>query len=89
MQDADEEDVFHQQPVRHQCRGDAGCQQHLRQGVVHVLPAAAHVQLLQLTTHVRHIRLTQPIKNKSTLIKTARQTSYAGSVTTVTYHNFT
>lgn len=65
MQDADEEDVFHQQSVRHQCRGDASCQQHLCQGVVHVLPAGAHVELLQLTTDVRHIRLTQPIDKRS------------------------
>lgn len=62
VKDADEEDVFHQQSVRHQCRGDTGCQQHLRQGVVHVLPAGVHVQLLQLTADVRHVWLTQPIK---------------------------
>lgn len=77
MQDADEEDVFHQQSVRHQCWGDAGCQQHLRQGVIHVLPAGAHVQLLQLTADIGHIWLTQPNKKqeKVTLMKTVRQTS--------------
>lgn len=60
MEDADQQDVLHQQPVRHQARGDAGRQQHLRQGVVHVLPAAAHVQLFQLTADGRHVGLTQP-----------------------------
>lgn len=63
MEDAEQQDVLHQQPVGHQGRGDAGRQQHLRQGVGHVLPAAAHVQLLQLTADGRHVGLTQPEGN--------------------------
>lgn len=64
MEDTDEQNVLHQQSVGHQGRGDAGCQQHLRQGVVHVLPAAAHVQLLYLTTDGRHVGLAQPNKGR-------------------------
>lgn len=59
VDDADEQDVFHQQSVGHQGWCDAGGEQHLSEGVVHVLPAAAHVQLLQLTTDGRHVGLTQ------------------------------
>lgn len=64
VQDADEQDVLHQQPVGHQGRCDAGGEQHLSQRVVHILPAAAHVQLLQLTTDGRHVRLAQPDRKK-------------------------
>lgn len=59
VEDADEQDMFHQQSVGHQGWGDAGCKQHLREGVVHVFSAAAHVQLLQLTTDGCHVGLTQ------------------------------
>lgn len=69
VEDADEQDVLHQQPVGHQGRCDAGGEQHLSQRVVHVLPAGAHVQLLQLTTDGRHVGLTQPERKTGKLMK--------------------
>ena len=81
MEDADKQDVLHQESVRHQWRGDAGCEQHLRQGVIHVLPAAAHVELLQLTADGRHVGLTQPgEERKWSLLKETQDSAQMSGV---------
>lgn len=66
VEDADEQDMFHQQSVGHQGWGDAGREQHLREGVVHVFSAAAHVQLLQLTADGRHVGLAESAEDERT-----------------------
>lgn len=53
--------MLHHESAGHGRGSDAGTHESSSQGVVHVLPAVGHVQLLQLPTDGRHVWLTEPV----------------------------
>lgn len=71
VKNADQEDMLHHQPGGHGRVRGARAQEDARQSVIHVLPAVAHVQLLQLATDGGQVRLTQPAhswKDRATVL---------------------